>query len=207
MVAPTVKSLHVLYPVHGGILSLSIQLLDDSIFIGVPLFFLGGLAQSWRIHDLTQVIERHTRLPTLVVFGKDSVWPVCSVEPRHDGPAVAVRFARGSGGNNPDSGDVLGPNAWLGNDYRPVGSPLGPWLFGGGLSFLLVARCSRLRSKSFSLFFIYHSCFSCFAFSGFLLGMSNTTDDCPGRLTISSVPSANHRSRSRPRGDPKNLYP
>lgn len=129
VVAPTVKSLHVLYPVHGGILSLSIQLLDDPIFIGVPLFFLGGLAQSWRIHDLTQVIERHTRLPTLVVFGKDSVWSVCSVEPRHDGPAVAVRFARGSGGNNPDSGDVLGPNAWLGNDYRPVGSPLGPWLF------------------------------------------------------------------------------
>ena len=76
-----------------------------------------------------------------------------------------------------------------------------------GLSFLLAARRSRFCCNSLSLFLRYHSRFACFAFSGVLLGISNNTANCPGRWTISRVPSANHRSRSRLRGDSRSLYP
>ena len=67
VVASTVKGLHVLYPVQGGILKLPIVLLVDLIFLGVPSL---GLAQSWRIHAPIPVIGRHTRPPTHVTFGK-----------------------------------------------------------------------------------------------------------------------------------------
>ena len=123
VVASTVMGLHILYPIQGGILSLPIQFLIDFIFLGVPLFL--GLAQSWRIHAPIPVIGRHIRPPTHVTFGKGLAR---SDDPWHDGPAVAAQFARGSGGNSPDSGGVPGPNAWLGIGYRPVGSPLGLWL-------------------------------------------------------------------------------
>ena len=77
----------------------------------------------------------------------------------------------------------------------------------GGLSFFLAARCSRFRCNSVSLFLRYHSCFNCLAFSGFLLGISNTTDVCLGCLSISIVLSANHRARSRDGAGGGNLVP
>ena len=124
VVASTVNGLHVLHAVQGGILALPIQFLIPFVFFRVPLF-LRGLAQSWRIHAPIPVIGRRTRPPTHVTFGKGLA---CSDDPWHDGPSVAAQFARGSGGNSPDSGDALGSNAWLGIGYRPVGSPLGLWL-------------------------------------------------------------------------------
>ena len=123
VVALAMKGFHVLYPVQGGISSLPIQFLIDLIFVGVPLF--PGLAQSWRIHAPIRATERHTRPPTHETFGKGLAR---SDESWHDGPAAAALVARGSGGNSPDSGGVLGPNAWLGIGYRPVGSPHGLWL-------------------------------------------------------------------------------
>ena len=117
MVASTVKGLHFLDPFPGGILSLPIHFLVHLIFLGIPLF-LGGLAQSGRIHGLIPANGRHTRLPTHVTFKKGLA---CSVDPWHDGPAVAAQFARGAGGNSPDSGDGFGPNFSFGTLDRPVG--------------------------------------------------------------------------------------
>ena len=70
VVAPTVKGLHFLYPVQGGILPLPIALFADLIFLGVPLFLL----LPWRIHGPIQSTERHTRPPTHVTYGKGSVY-------------------------------------------------------------------------------------------------------------------------------------
>ena len=161
-----------------------------------------------------RVNGRHTRLPTHVIFEKDFLW---SHDPWHDGPDVAAQSVRGADDSSPDSGNGFGPNFFF--RYRKQASRLhsrdfancsddGGGLGGrGGFSFFWAARCSRFRCNRVSLFFRYHSCLSCLAFSGFLLGISNTTDDGPERWIISSVSSTNHRSRSRPRGDPRNLYP
>ena len=76
------------------------------VFFGVP-FFLGGLAQSWRIHDPALTIGQHTRPPTHVTFGKE--WE--STEPGHDGPAAVGQSDRGVDGNSRGSEHALGPNA------------------------------------------------------------------------------------------------
>ena len=121
VVASTVHGFHVLDPIRGGIQALPIQFLIYFVLFRVPLFFLGGLAQSWHIHALAPTIGRHTRPPTHVTFGMD--WAsVCS---GHDGPAAAAQSARGVDGNSRGRGDALGPNVWLGNGDRPAGSTLG----------------------------------------------------------------------------------
>ena len=52
--------------------------------------------------------------------------------------------------------------------FSDVGGGLGGR---GGFNFFLAARCSRFRCNNLSLFLTYHSCLSCLAFSGFLLGI------------------------------------
>ena len=121
MVASTVKSLHFFDPINSSILTFPIQPLVEFISLGVPLF-LGGLAQSGRIHALIPANGRHTRLPTHVTFEKGSL---CFVGPWHDCPAVAAQFARGADDSSPDSGNGFGPNFWLGTANRPVGCTLG----------------------------------------------------------------------------------
>ena len=71
VVASTVHGLHVLDPIQGRVLALPIQFLILFVFFRVP-FFLGGLAQSWRIHDPALTIGRHTRPQTHVTFGMGS---------------------------------------------------------------------------------------------------------------------------------------
>ena len=119
-VTPTVEGPHLLDAVEGRILSLPIQLLLNLISLGVPLF--ASLARSGRIHTPLPVTGRHTRRPRLATFGTDSLW---SVDPWHDGLAVAVRCARGSVDSSPDSSSVHRLRFWLDIGGRPVGLLLG----------------------------------------------------------------------------------
>ena len=48
-----------------------------------------------------------------------------SAEPGHDGLVAAGQSARGVDGNSRGSEHTLVTNGWLGNGYRPTGSPLG----------------------------------------------------------------------------------
>ena len=120
VVASTVHGLHVLDPIQGRVLALPIPFLLLFVFLRVP-FFLGGLAQSWRIHDPALTIGQHTHLPMPATFGMD--WE--SVFSGHDGPAAAARFDHGDDGNSRGSEHALATNGQLGNDYRPSGSTLG----------------------------------------------------------------------------------
>ena len=119
-VTTTVEGLHLLDSVDSRILSLPIQFLSNPIGLGIPLF--APLARSGRIHAPLPVIGRHTRLPTPVIFGTDSLW---SVDPWHDRLAVAVQCARGSDDSSPDSSSVHRLRFWLDIGGRPVGLLLG----------------------------------------------------------------------------------
>ena len=131
MVTSTVHGLHVLDPVQGSVLALPIQFLILFVFFRVPL--CPGLARSWHIHDPALTIVQHTRPPTHATFGMD--W--ASAEPGHDGLVAAGQSYRGVDDNSRGSEHALGPNAWLGNGYRPTGSTLGALAIcsgvGGGL--------------------------------------------------------------------------
>ena len=79
----------------------------------------------------------------------------------------------------------------------------------GGLAFFWAARGSRFRSKISSWCFWYHSRLRALWASNIflLLGISNTSDFCLGRLTLSIVQTTNHRSRSRPGVGRRSQYP
>ena len=205
MITSTVKSLHVLDPVDGGILAFTIQFLVQLVFLGIPLFLF--LARSGRIHAPIRVNERHTRRLVHVIFGMDFLW---SHDLWHDGPAAAAQSVRGADDSSPDSGNGCGPNFWLGTANRPVGCTLGTlptvlmwgvvWVDGvvSASSWWLAVHVSAaticpcfLRTTHVSI--VWPSQDFCWAFS-------ITTDDGSRRWTISRVPSTNHRSRSRPRG-------
>ena len=90
------------------------------------------------------------------------------------------------------------------------------FLFGGWRWFSWFRRFHLFLSRSlFSFllqqsFFVFHIplVFQLFHLLGIFVGhFSNATDVCSDGPTLSKVPSANHRSRSRPRGDGRSLYP
>ena len=118
MVASTVQGLDIFDAVHFGILPLPIQFLLPFMGFGVPPFSV----RSGCIHALIQANEWYTRPPTLVVSGRDSLWPVAAW---HVGPAAAASGARGVGGSSPGYTSAQRPRSWFGTVGKLLGWPLG----------------------------------------------------------------------------------
>ena len=92
------------------------------------------------------------------------------------------------------SGFLFGGRRWFRRFRRFhlfLGRPLFPFLLQQSLLIPDVPRVFQL--SCFLRIFVRH--------------FSNVTDVCSDGQTLSKVLSANHRSRSRPRGDGRSLYP
>ena len=110
---------HLLDPVHGCLLSLSISPLTLQRLVFVPPLL--PLPFSWHIHGPIRSNAVSTGRPTYAIAGMDFSWPLA-------GPAAVARSGPCFDGNRPGRCIALEPNAWLGNGCRRAGSALGFWL-------------------------------------------------------------------------------